>query len=297
MKKLLIIKTGAAGDVIRTTSVLHKFLNWNITWFVSSINKELLNTNYINKIITQANDFGSNNYFDFIISLEDDLELLIEIFGKVRYGKIFGALVKDGKLDYTNDSEPWFDMSLISKYGIKKANEFKLNNRLSYQEIIFNSLGFKFDNSTYILPEIKMSSNLKGDIAVAPFAGKRWPSKNWYYFDLLIKLLSKDFSVNILPKRDTLNEHIADIKNHNVIISNDSLPMHIALGMNKITFAFFLCTSPWEIYDYGRLYKFISPKITDYFYITNYEEELVKSISVDEVYKKIISVIKNQANL
>ena len=58
MEKILIIKTGAAGDVLRTTSLLRALPNYEITWVVGEANKELLEgaleNEFIKKIIVHT---------------------------------------------------------------------------------------------------------------------------------------------------------------------------------------------------------------------------------------------------
>ena len=134
----------------------------------------------------------------------------------------------------------------------------KFKNRKSYQELIFDGLGFTFGGEKYLLPQ-PINTDLRGDIAIAAKAGSIWPMKNWAYYDeLRTKLEEMGLRVNYLPIRKTLLEHVGDVQNHKYLISGDSLPMHIALGSNMNCLTIFTCTSPWEIYDYGIQKKIIS---------------------------------------
>lgn len=292
MPSMLIVKIGASGDVVRTTSLLHISGGWDVDWFVGKENRQLLPHSLIRNIITDARQIPEHTTYDRVISLEDDPAIIREIFARIDAREVFGSFVnKKAEMDYTEDSSTWFDMSLISKFGIEKANELKLANRLSYQEILFNSMGHDFRGESYILPSPLPSSDLRGDIAVAPIAGKRWPMKNWFYFNDLISLLSRDFKVNILPERPTILEHAGDISNHSLVISNDSLPMHLALGLGLPAVAFFTCTSPWEIYDYGLLTKLVSPELARYFFKKEYVDDAVKSISLESAYKAVVDTM------
>lgn len=285
--RLLIVKTGAAGDVLRTTPLLRVFGNWSADWFVAPENKELLDESLLDHILTRPDHLEGEKY-DLVINLEDDPEINKELLPRIRYSRIFGACRRsDGTLDYTDDAGPWFDMGLMSKFGIKRADGCKLANRSSYQEIIFRCLGLTFKGEQYILPGVNSRSEIKGDIAIAPMAGNRWPNKNWKFYDELARLLSKSYRVTILPHRSTLHGHIADIREHSFVISNDSLPMHISLGAGIPCLAIFTCTSPWEIYDYGLLTKVVSPNLAKYFYTRTSDEEAVTAISLDEVYRKV----------
>jgi heptosyltransferase-2 len=289
VKKLLIIKHGASGDVLRTTTLLHLFKDWDIDWFVAKRNKELLSNDYIDNAFDESNGTDMSKVYDLVINLEDDEEICRKIMSRIRFVKVFGAYLDDaGKIRYTVDSAEWFDLGLISKYGIKKANELKLRNRGSYQEIIYRCLGYEFEGQGYMMPKNIPNSDLKGDVAIAAVAGKKWPMKTWCYFEDLVSDLSRNYRVNVLPTRQTILEHIADIKRHKLVISPDSLPMHVALGLGIPCIALFTCTSPWEIYDYGLLTKVVSPKLEQYFYARGFNENGIKCIPYEEVRRLVL---------
>jgi heptosyltransferase II len=68
-----------------------------------------------------------------------------------------------------------------------------------------------------------------------------------------------------------------------LIISGDTLAMHIALGYKIPCIGIFNCTSPSEIYDYGVLQKVTSPLLNDFFYNTQYLKTATEAVSIDEV--------------
>jgi heptosyltransferase-2 len=285
MKKLLIIKNGAPGDVLRTTTLLHLFRNWEVDWLTEKASRELLVNDYIHCLIVDVGLIDSGKLYDLAINLEDTSDSVAAALGRIRCARIFGSYVdREKRICYTPDSAEWFDMGLISSRGIQKANEKKLKNRSSYQEIIFRALGYQFEGQQYVLPKRIPSSQLKGDIAIAPKAGQRWPGKNWHYFDDLAAALSKKYRVNVLPMRKTILEHVGDIRGHKFLISTDSLPMHLALGLGIPCIAIFTCTSPWEIYDYNLLTKVVSPKLEQYFYSLEFNEDAVTCIPYQQVY-------------
>jgi heptosyltransferase-2 len=293
MRRLLIIKTGAAGDVLRTTVLLHLFRDWSIDWFVAKENKELILNDYVQNVLDDSRCIDPNNPYDLVINLEDDESTCRDVLSRAEFAEISGSFIDDdGRMHYTTDSAEWFDMSLISKYGIEKANELKLKNRSSYQQIIFRSLGYEFKDQKYIMPRFIPTSELKGDIAIAPRAGDKWPMKTWCYFEDLTEELSKRYTVNILQTRQTILEHIADIKQHKFVISPDSLPMHLALGLGIPCVAVFTCTSPWEIHDYRLLTKVISPKLEQYFYSREFKEDAVTCIPYQEVHGLILEKLR-----
>jgi len=61
---------------------------------------------------------------------------------------------------------------------------------------------------------------LSGDIAIAADAGHFWPMKKWaFYAELKQRLEEEGLTVNVLPKRPSLPEHLSDVQNHRSLIS------------------------------------------------------------------------------
>jgi heptosyltransferase-2 len=282
--KILIIKLGASGDVVRTTSLLN-VLKGEIDWITAPVNTQLLNgLSQISHVSSDENyETIKNNKYDLVINLEDSFEAA-ELVSNVKFENLFGAyLNKSGKIEYTENSKAWFDLSLISKYGIEKANILKYENQISFQELVFDGLGFKFNGEPYLLPK-SPETELFGDIAISPKAGKVWPMKNWKYYDELASVLKDDgFIVNYLPQRTTMLEHLSDVRNHKFLISGDSLPMHFALGSNVKCISLFICTSASEIFDYGIQKKIVSKDLEKYFYRRDFDPKAIESITLNEV--------------
>jgi heptosyltransferase-2 len=293
--KTLIIKRGAAGDVVRTTPLLH-ILGGQIYWVTDEGNLSLIETlKEVGQAISwEKRDVIKGHQFELVINLEDSLDSA-KFLQNISYKKIFGAYETDeGRLSYSPSSSKWFDLSIISRHGKYRADELKIQNRKSYQDIIFGGLGYQFRGEPYLLPKTG-KSELTGDIAIAPKSGDVWPMKNWAYFDELAKQLDKDgYCVNYLPYRETLLEHIADVRNHKYLISGDSLPMHIALGSGIKCLSIFICTSPWEIYDYNLQRKLVSPNLEKYFYKRDFDQAAVESVSIKQVYEAVISHINRK---
>lgn len=295
--KILIIKLGASGDVVRTTTLLHLFSEDQVDWITSDANTILLQgIQNISRVIKQSEaertEFGG---YDLVINLEDNIEAA-KIYMKVPHRQLYGAyLDNDGNMRYTEDSSAWFDLSLISRHGLEKANQLKYANQKSFQEIIFNSLGYEFKGETYFLPRSRVT-DLYGDVAIAPKAGNIWPMKNWAYFDELSNLLrAEGYTVNYLQARATMLEHLSDVRNHSVLISGDSLPMHFALGSGINCLTFFTCTSPAEIYNYGVMTKLISPDLEKYFYKRDFQIEATTSIRLSQAVEAFAYAIKKRA--
>jgi heptosyltransferase-2 len=289
----LIIKLGATGDVVRTTPLLRR-LDGAVTWITVAKNLALLQglQREVRAVAWEQRQLVSDADYDLVINLEDDRESSTFV-QKLRFRQLFGAyLDSQGAIRYTEDSKGWFDLSLISTFGREKADILKLQNRRTYQELIFEGLGFSFGGETYLMPE-PVETGMSGDVAIAPEAGAVWPMKNWAYYDILKqKLEAKGLVVNVLPRRETLLEHLGDVKNHRCLVSGDSLPMHLALGSGTRCVTLFNCTSPWEIYEYGLQRKIVSPLLAEFFYKRVNDPRATTAIGVEEMFAATMDQLK-----
>jgi hypothetical protein len=292
--RTLIAKLNATGDVVRTTSLLRR-LEGEVVWITARNNVPLLVGGSSNVTCLAWDDRSSalGQEYDLVINLEDEVEVA-SFVASVNARRIFGAFLADGGgVSYTEDAKAWFDMSLISVYGRERADELKLKNRRSYQEMIFECLGFEFGGEEYVLPPCP-SGTLHGDVAIAPVAGAVWPMKNWAYYEVLKERLERlGLKVNVLPQRRTLLEHVADIAGHRCLVGGDSLPMHLALGLRTQCVTLFNCTSPWEIFDYGLMTKIVSPLLEEFYYKRGMDERATTAISVDEVFDAVVQRLKS----
>lgn len=282
---VLIIKLGATGDVVRTTPLLREF-EGAFTWITAEKNLPLLEglAQNLRCLSWEGRQQSCGQTYDLVISLEDEREIGAFIH-ELKYKRMFGAYldVASGQMRYTRDAAAWFDLSLISVHGSREADRLKLRNRRTYQEMIFEGLGLKFRGQKYFLPPVA-PTGLRGDVALSPVAGAVWPMKAWgFYEDLRRELERRGHTVNVLPVRPTLLEHLADVQGHRCLVSGDSLPMHLALGIGVPCISLFSCTSPWEIYDYGIQTKLISPLLEQYFYQRNFDARATVAIGLEEV--------------
>jgi heptosyltransferase II len=286
---VLIIKLGAAGDVVRTTTLLRR-LGGQITWLTEAKNAVLLEgvKEGLKCVCWEQRDQIKGTLYDLVINLEDTQE--IGSFLKLlEYKQLFGAyLDSTNSLRYTDDSRPWFDLSIISRYGKHRADQLKYENRRTYQELIFEGLGWRFEGERYCLPQPTKTS-LKGDVAIAAQAGLIWPMKNWAYYDDLERTLKRNgLIVNVLPKRSSLLEHVGDVWNHRCLVGGDTLPMHLALGGKVRCVSLFTCTSPWEIHDYGLQRKIVSPLLKEFFYKRGFAQRATSAITLEEVLTAVL---------
>src|SRR3989339_2229786 len=118
--EILIIKTGALGDVLRTSFVAqalkdkYKSKNPEIYWIVDSSGVPLLANNpHIGKIIeTKDKDSLSNKHFDLVINLEESVELC-KFSSSLNSNEIIGFLFRDDKIIPSHSAKEWFNMSML----------------------------------------------------------------------------------------------------------------------------------------------------------------------------------------
>lgn len=297
--KILIIKLGALGDVIRTTPLLHRhILDGDIYWVTRKEAIPLLPKNILKEVISieEAKSLLQDQYFDLVISLDDDYEAA-ELASMVKKNIIIGSFLDEtGKVTYTESSSEWFDMGLISKYGKEVADELKKKNTKTYQEIIFRMIGKEFKGEEYIINydfnKTKKESSGTKIIGIESRAGDRWPTKKWNKYKELAELLTKDgYEVRFFSQRERLEQYIEDISECDLVVTGDTLALHLALALKVKVVAIFTCTSPTEIYDYNRMIKVVSPLLDMAFYKRSYIQEVVDAVSLGEVYKAVKNLI------
>jgi ADP-heptose:LPS heptosyltransferase len=294
--KVLIIKLGATGDVVRTTPLIRR-LNGQITWLTEGKNIVLLEgfKDSLRCFSWEERERALDTRYDLAINLEDTMDVA-QFLKTVRCSEIFGAFVdSDASLRYTENSRRWFDLSLISAYGKLRADKLKFQNRQTYQELVFDGLGFRFAGEPYLLPE-PSETGLSGDVAIAADTGLIWPMKKWAYYDeLKQRLENHGLTVNVLPQRASLLEHLSDVRNHRCLVGGDSLPMHFTLGTATPCVSLFTCTSPWEIYGYGVQRQIVSPLLERFFYKRGYDERATTAITVNEVEVAVMEQLEAAA--
>lgn len=323
--RILIIKLGAIGDVLRTTSILsgleERYHPEVIDWITKPLAKEvLLNNPFINKIIL-LEDGGSVGPYGLVIALEDEFETC-KLASRINPDKIIGAFLKDGKIAYTPSA--WFDMSAISSYGIDKANALKKRNKKTFQQHMADLLGIKVGPYIFRLTaeEIEYGEKVvrgKGIgksekiIGINAGAGKRWPLKALSVEKSidLVKKIKKDlgFASLILGGEEekernkivagetgmpdagihSLRNFSGIINRCNLVISSDSLAMHFAIALQKRLVVFFGPTSPDEIELYGLGKKVFAAKdcLVCYKRQCDQKPNCMDELSVDRLFEAV----------
>ncbi|MAH03901.1 hypothetical protein CMI39_03905 [Candidatus Pacearchaeota archaeon] len=294
--KILIVKLGALGDVVRTTVLLSE-LTGEIHWLSKTNSKDLLNSLKISKKYFIENNKDllklQDEYFDLVISLDEEKEVL-EIVKKIKTKRLIGIyLDSNGDINYTKESSYWFDMSLSSKFGKKRADELKYENTKSVSQILIEMIGKKWIGQEYdfgIIPE--RFEKVRNKIGLIKVCTGIWPNKAWKGYEILKEKLEEKYEVNFLEIKNSLKEHIDEINNCELVVCGDTLGMHIALALKKKLVILFNCTPPQEIYGYNMVIKIISPLLEKYMYKKSRDFEAISAINVGNVYNAVIKNLK-----
>ncbi|MCX7910559.1 MAG: glycosyltransferase family 9 protein [Endomicrobia bacterium] len=310
-KKILIIKLGALGDVVRTTSILkplHKrYKNSKFFWVTYDEAVEVFNNNpYVTEVIPYSQVFTYfGNDFDILINLDLEQKSL-ELTKKFKCVSKYGFYIEEDKIVCSNlAAKEWFDIShndmlkkknkktyqqyMLEILGFKNlkpkdypiiiklskeekqfAAEFLKNNNID-KESNMNLVGInlgggeKWEKKEYPIEQtVKLikflvNKNLRNNTKILLFGGKREINRNAQ----IMKLLCEDFldrKVIDTGCNNTLRQFFSLIDLCDLLITTDTLALHVALGLNKKVICLFGPTSFNEIEMYGLGEKVISPK-------------------------------------
>lgn len=319
-KKILIIKLGAIGDVIRTTPLVTKFRtlypHCHITWLTLSPNvlpEEHINVIYkpdaVSIMILQ------NEEFDIAINLDKDKEaciLLTEVHATLKYGFIW----KQGHIDIaTQNAKHKLITGLFDQYSKE--------NTKSYLEEIFEICHLQFDFEEYLIKtdktyinkwqkEISKISDGKIVVGLNTGCGERWKTRLWpkdhwiklidelsklNYFCLLLggeveHELNKSYAQQtkaFYPGHFSLEEFIALCSSCDIIVTQVSMMMHIATALKKqmILFNNIFNKHEFELYGRGVILEPVSGCDCYYGNTCTREKSCMNDIFVDTVIDNI----------
>jgi len=279
-KRLLIIKLGSLGDVIRTTPLLRKlkdvFPEAEISWLTQY--QEALSSEYVDNILEvnlENITWLTANSFDWLINL-DKAKLAISLsklvkakkksgFGMDKYGKC-APVERKGQNKWLTGIDD----------TLGKAND------KNYLEEIFQISGFRFNREEYIIPRSNLQVKHNWDINNAgkviglnTGSGPLWKSRRWpqrYWIELAKKLRNagcevillggelEDFSNRIIASESgakyfgnfNLSEFTELVDRCDLIVTGVTMCLHLAIGLKKKVVALNSAFNKNEFYLYER---------------------------------------------
>ncbi len=315
MTSILILKTGALGDVLRTTSILpglaERYPNCRVTWVTAPSAVDLIR---LHPQVAEILPLESGNAaaleqiaerlrmrtWDRTLSFDDE-EPLCRLASSVPTKRLSGAHLADGaKRAYTPDVAPWFDMGLLSVHGKSVADRLKVENQRSHPAIFAEMLGVPMGKPRLEIEPASLrfaegfakAHELRERGLVIGFntgAGGRWHSKtlsvekNFELARLLHRQLEGRVTFLLLggPGEVERNRaiverlkgvvHLVDagcdnslydfaalVSRCDLLVTSDSLALHVAVARDIRIVAFFAPTSAAEIELYGLGEKVVS---------------------------------------
>lgn len=258
-EKVLIIKLGysetlvgeisrktSLGDVLRSTVLLPLFKDAHVTWLVDEKAIALLKGNpYIKRIIpydlTSVLQLRAER-FDTIINLEKVAGICAlsdSLTAWRRFGFRFDP--ESGEALAYDGSQHVLDLCMSQKD--------KLSNKKYWEDFLFEMVGKKWNGE---MPTIgyKPASKEAFDIGFNFNVGDKWPVKAWPldYWKELESLLGGRYTVSWQQGLKSIEEYIEWINSCSLLVTNDSLGLHIAHALGKKIVALFGPTLSNEVY-------------------------------------------------
>ena len=293
-EKILIIKLDAAGDVLRSTSILPAFKKnspgLSIWWVTENASKPLLEKNpHIDVLLgvdpalpglLGAASFGRAFNFDMGRKAAAILQM-----ANAGVKKGFGLSKEGVVVPLEASAEAWFEMGIFDT--VKRANQ------RTYQDHLFQlgGLTYRQEEPQLVLTEKEKAwasafaknnklSKFKKIVGLNIGSGGRWPMKRWRLegFLWLAQQLKKKYPRNgvllyggpeereLMPAlagklkgaclatgtENTLRQFASLVGLSDVMVTGDTLALHVAVALGKRLVAYFGPTSDVEIDLYGR---------------------------------------------
>ena len=312
-ERILIIKLGAIGDVIRTTPLLRRlkqaYPDAEITWLTHF--PEVIPTCVDHVLTLEMKDILGllATHFDIVYSLDKDKEACA-------LAEMIDADVKKGFTLEGGRCAP-IDKDAEHKWLTGLFDDVNRANTKSYPQEIFEICGFQFRGEEYILdsPRGKIAwhiPELRPLIGLNTGCGERWatrlwPEQNWV--QLSKRLKQEGYGVLLLGGRQEhekntriaeetgatylghfpLNEFIALVDQCTLIVTAVTMALHIAIGLGKriVLFNNVFNRDEFELYGLGEI---VEPEVScKGCYRECCDTDCMSLIEVDDV----LSVCKN----
>jgi ADP-heptose:LPS heptosyltransferase len=277
-KRILIIKLGAIGDVIRTTPLLRRiraeYPNAKITWLTHT--PAILPRHAVEEILKfdlAAILYLQNTSFDILYNLDKDKEACA-LYNSIRAEVKYGYQLENGVAFPANELAH-------HKYLTGVFDQVSLANRKSYVEEIFEICGWNFQGEEYIFDNHQDKGyqwtldRSKPLIGLNTGCGDRWTTRLWSdekWVALIGLLQQQNYQVVLLGGEQEharnqqlstltgatyfgyfkLEQFINLMHQMDVIVTQVTMAMHIAIALQKKIVLMNNIFNPYEFELYGR---------------------------------------------
>lgn len=311
-KHVLIIKTGysetldpddsgivSLGDILRTTVILHLFPSdkYHVTWLVDQKGIPLLKGNlHISRLLSVTHftpHLLLSEWFDIVINLEKDPGICA-VADRIPAWRRYGF-----RLDPQSHSAVAYDYS-DEALSFTIDSMAKRNKEKTWADILYEMLGHKYNGQPYLLG-YRPQSDILFDVGLNHLTGKKFPLKRWpeAQWKCLYDKLSPQYSVCWQQGDNDIYDYIEWIASCRILVTNDSLGLHIALALGKHVVALFGPTIATEV-EGECLIKLVPP--LDWDCIPCMKSHCTKAvscmahISVGSVHKAVLDLLAEPAN-
>jgi heptosyltransferase-2 len=259
-QRILIIKLGALGDVIRTTPLVtrmrQRYPGCKITWL--TLSPAILPSSEIEEILPfdlKSIVYLEGCHFDVAINLDKDKEAG-SLLKRISADQKFGFILEK------NVVQP-IDSKAYHKYHTGLFDDVSKANTLSYCEEIFAICGLEYAGEKYLLdnhsdkgyewPSLSVGKPIVG---LNTGVGARWPTRLWdneNWVELCRQIENAGFQPLLLGGEQehpnnvelqkltgamylghfSLQQYINLMDQCDVVVTQVSMSMHLALGLQK----------------------------------------------------------------
>lgn len=335
--RILIVKLGAMGDVLRTTSILPtltgEFKRPHLTWITRKESLDLLEGNpFLDSVLETHGEAIATlltETFDLVINPETSREsAALTAIAKGKKKKGFGLSPRGFVYPFDPMAEELFTLGLF--------DDLKKKNQKTYEQLVCSLSGIPYHPTPPILC-LSEDEQREGQeflkrrrlgkrpvVGINTGGGTRWPLKRWTTegFIQLGKKLTRQLGAQVVlfggPSEVEINKTISErlgkgvidagcfnpprrfaalLNLCDVIVTGDSLALHIGLALHKRMVVLIGPTSAAEIDLYGMGEKITAEMdcLCCYRQVCDRSPNCMESISVEPVFRSVkeqLNVIK-----
>ena len=351
-KRIVIIKLGALGDVLRTTPLLRSlkkhFAPCHITWVTNPSAIPLFEKNtFVDRVFTfdpRHLLILTTEIFDTLYCFEKDAEALA-LAEKIQAKRKIGFSITPYGTPSIYNAESIYALQL----SLNNPMKFKYNKK-SYQEVTFEMAGLEYQGEEYILEPTQEAIKFADELAkrqeissqaikigINTGCGGVFKTKQWTvsgFCELISKLgensdiqclllggererefnseILKYWKINKIVKNrnhsypfivdtgcdNSLENFIGIVNLCDVVVTSDSLAMHIAIGLQKEVLAFFGPTCAQEIDLSGRGTKITTDFDCSPCYLNTCDKKptCMQAMRSDDLLAAVLSLIQKIPN-
>lgn len=272
--KTLIIKLGysetfvshvrttcSLGDVLRTTSILHLFAGDRVTWLTDAAAVPLLKGN---PLIDRIVEYAPANVrqleaerFDRIVNLEKVPEVC-EMADRVAAAQHYGFRI-DAATGSPTANDDAYNALIVATH-----DEAKRTNNRSWAELLFSMLGAEWRGESHVLG-YRPRNCVTCDVGFNTHVGSLFPVKAWPddYWAALETLVAGRHTCSYQQCLDDLEGYMDWINSCRLIVTSDSLGLHLGLALGKKVVALFGPTPASDLDPSDNLKVLVAPVARD----------------------------------